>query len=100
MKGNNRKHCKVHKKACYLQPLNGFAAGFSCTSYSRLNKDSKKNSSAMQRAAEGDPTVSRFTIIEHLIMNHQRITRLDMTRLTYNFDALNSHTEVQDSLQL
>ena len=48
----------VHDNACELQALDGFGAGFSCTSYSMLNKDSLKNATAMDRAAKQDPDVS------------------------------------------
>ena len=53
------RHCVVHNKACKMpSTLTGYSAGFSCTSYSKLNKDSKKNATAMQRAQDaGDDGV-------------------------------------------
>ena len=35
--------------------MHGFGAGFSCTSYSKLNKDCKKNADAMRKAEDGNP---------------------------------------------
>lgn len=52
MADTQRRRCVVHKAACEIPSLRGFSAGFSCTSYSKLNKDSKKNATAMQKAQE------------------------------------------------
>ena len=58
LKDEESRRCVQHCKACPLLPISCFAAGFSCTSYSRLNKEAKKNATAMQRANEGDPDVT------------------------------------------
>lgn len=47
----------VHGGGCPLRPVDAFGAGFSCTSYSNLNKDAIKNATAMARAEEDDPDV-------------------------------------------
>lgn len=52
MADTERRRCVTHKTACEIPSLRGFSAGFSCTSYSKLNKDSKKNATAMQRSQD------------------------------------------------
>ena len=55
----NKRVCAKHNDASELPPLAAFGAGFSCTSYSHLNKDSKKNATAMHKDPN-DPEVSRI----------------------------------------
>ena len=51
----------MHLEACEVPLIEGYAAGFSCTSYSPLNKDSKKNADAMQKNQNGDPEDGRVS---------------------------------------
>lgn len=48
----------MHDDNCKLPKVDAFGAGFSCTSYSHLNKDSAKNASAMAKDKAADPEVS------------------------------------------
>lgn len=51
---DEHRKCVIHQSACPLrQSLDGFAAGFSCTSYSLLNNKSKQNATAMDLMQRG-----------------------------------------------
>ncbi len=48
---DEQRWCVAHKEACSLPgTIDAFGAGFSCTSYSLLNKDATKNATAMDKA--------------------------------------------------
>ena len=51
---DEKRKCLTHNDSCDLPSfLDCFGCGFSCTSYSLLNKDSKENASAMDRQTKG-----------------------------------------------
>lgn len=48
---DEKRSCVVHERNCRLpSSIDAFGAGFSCTSYSLLNKDAGKNATAMEKA--------------------------------------------------
>ena len=50
LKDDTKRWCVSHKTACVLPKfIEAFGAGFSCTSYSPLNKDATKNATAMDK---------------------------------------------------
>ena len=50
------RECAVHERPCDLpESVDAFGAGFSCTSYSPLNKDAAKNATAMDKAMKNKP---------------------------------------------
>ena len=51
---DSKRKCLKHGIGCPLNRLAGFGAGFSCTSYSNLNKDAPRNASAMERAQQDE----------------------------------------------
>lgn len=57
---DEKRSCVVHERNCHLRSsIDAFGAGFSCTSYSLLNKDAGKNATAMEKAMRNkeDPEV-------------------------------------------
>ncbi|CAK9086334.1 Uncharacterized protein SCF082_LOCUS40838, partial [Durusdinium trenchii] len=55
LRSDARRVCTVHGGPCRLPSvIDGFGAGFSCTSYSSLNKDAAKNASAMEKASRNE----------------------------------------------
>lgn len=53
---DDKRYCTTHEtSSCQIPYLDGFMAGFSCTSYSRLNCYSTANGTAMDRAQKNDP---------------------------------------------
>lgn len=66
LKSDENRRCVVHDAACELPvALDAFGAGFSCASYSALNKDAAKNATAMDRStrqADQEPDAFRLMI--------------------------------------
>ncbi|CAK9065377.1 unnamed protein product [Durusdinium trenchii] len=54
LKDDAKRRCVCHSRACEIPEIDGFAAGFSCTSYSLLNNNAAKNATGMERARNGD----------------------------------------------
>ena len=70
MKDDAKRRCVCHSRACEIPEIDGFAAGFSCTSYSLLNNNAAKNATAMERARNGD------TEVTWIVMSHQWLVQL------------------------
>ena len=70
MKDDAKRRCVCHSRACEIPEIDGFAAGFSCTSYSLLNNNAAKNATAIERARNGD------TEVTWIVMSHQWLVQL------------------------
>ena len=104
---DSTRRCVVHDCNCDIAPgADAFGAGFSCTSYSALNKDAAKNATAMEKARQAKPepggkdeesSVSelikylRVTLtpshvvrdIRHSKYSHSRYVVIDVIYITY-----------------
>ena len=104
---DSARRCVVHDCNCDIAPgADAFGAGFSCTSYSALNKDAAKNATAMEKARQAKPepggkdeesSVSelikylRVTLtpshvvrdIRHSKYSHSRYVVIDVIYITY-----------------
>ena len=66
LRSDARRVCTVHGGPCRLPSvIDGFGAGFSCTSYSSLNKDAAKNASAMEKASRNEAEDPRHKFTDH-----------------------------------
>lgn len=65
---DEKRRCMQHEGPCPLpRALTSFGAGFSCTSYSNLNKDAVKNATAMEKNLKNDPEDSQIWILTSLL---------------------------------
>ncbi|CAK9118311.1 unnamed protein product, partial [Durusdinium trenchii] len=57
LKDDAKRKCRVHGQNCELPDrVDAFGAGFSCTSYSMLNKNASENATAMTKSVNQDPS--------------------------------------------
>ena len=68
---DEKRLCVVHESNCHLpHSIHAFGAGFSCTSYSLLNKDAGKNATAMDKAMKNkdDPEAQGSRFIHNIFI--------------------------------